>query len=272
VLLAGVALAAAGSAAADFWAGIGALLALGVFVALPWLAGRFRRQQADLVHAGVQRIAHLERERQFVVDRARLLERARIAADMHDALGHELALIALRAGALELASDMTPDNREAAEKLRASAVAATDRLRHTVNRLRTAPDPMFDQSIDALVDRARDAGMTVRLHRAADLVTGAASTDRAVHRVMQEALTNAARHAPGTDVDIRLERTGDTITVTVRNPVDQPPQRPEPGTGIVGLREYVGTIGGTLRAEVADGAFTVTARLPAAARAGAEWR
>jgi len=272
VLLAAVALPAAGYAVADLSAGVGALLALGVFVTLPWLAGRFRRQQADLVKAGEERVAHLERERKFVADRARLLERARIAADMHDALGHELALIALQAGALELASDTTDGNREAAAKLRASAVVATDRLRHTVNRLRTAPDPMFDQSLDALVDRARDAGMNVRLHRLGDRVTGSAPTDRAVHRVVQEALTNAARHAPGADVDIRVELTGDTITVTVRNPVDQPPQRPEPGTGIVALRDYVGMVGGTLRAHAGEDAFTVTAHLPAAPAAGAERR
>ncbi|MEK8107283.1 histidine kinase dimerization/phosphoacceptor domain-containing protein [Micromonospora sp. M12] len=105
---------------------------------LPWLAGRFRRQQADLVRAGAERVTHLERERQFVADHARLRERAQIAADMHDALGHELALIALRAGALELAPDTTESSREAAAKLRESAVIATDRLRHTVNRLRTA--------------------------------------------------------------------------------------------------------------------------------------
>jgi signal transduction histidine kinase len=272
MLLAAVALSAAGYAVADPWAGIGALLALGIFVTLPWLAGRFRRQQADLVRAGTERVAHLERERQFVTDRARLLERARIAADMHDALGHELALIALRAGALELAPDMTERNREVAAELRGSAVVAADRLRHTVTGLRTAPDPMIDHSLDALVGRARNAGMTVHLHRATDPVTGPAHTDRAVHRVVREALTNAARHAPGTDVDIRLERNGDTITVTVRNPVEQPPQRPEPGTGIAGVREYIAMIGGTLHAEVEQGAFTVTAHLPAAADAGDERR
>lgn len=272
LLLAAVALPAAGYTVVDPAAGIGALLAVGVFATLPWLAGRFRRQQAALVEAGAERVAHLERERQFVADRARLLERARIAADMHDALGHELALIALRAGALELAPDMTEGNREAAAQLRASAVVTADRLRHTVTGMRTAPDPMAGQSLDALVDRARDAGMTVRLQRVAGLGTDSAPTDRAVHRVVQEALTNAARHAPGTDVDIRLEQTGDTITVTVRNPVGQPSQRSAAGTGIAGLRDYLATIGGTLRAEAEEGAFTVTAHLPAAAETGAVQR
>jgi signal transduction histidine kinase len=93
-----------------------------------------------------------------------------------------------------------------------------------------------------------------------------------VHRVVQEALTNAARHAPGTDVDIRLEQSGDTITVIVRNPVGQPSQRSAAGTGIAGLRDYLTTIGGTLHAEAAEGAFTVTAHLPAPAETGAVQR
>jgi signal transduction histidine kinase len=267
-LLCAAALCAAGFMVLDVSTGVGALLALGIFVTLPWLAGRFRRQQADLVRAGTQRVAHLERERQFVADRARLLERARIATDMHDALGHELALIALRAGALELASDMTARNREAAAQLRASAVTATDRLRHTVSRLRTGPEPAFDDTLDALVERARDAGMTVRLHVAPE----GAPADGAVHRVVREALTNAARHAPGAEVDIRVERSDGTVAVTVRNPVTQQPPGSGTGTGLTGLREHVEAIGGTLRADAGDGAFTVTACLPAAVGTGVEAR
>lgn len=264
-LLAAVAAATAGCAVVDLPAAVGALLVLGVFVTLPWLAGRFRRQQAALVRAGAEQVRHLEREQQFVADHARLLERARIAADMHDALGHDLALIALRAGALELAPEMTGANREAAAELRVSAVAAADRLRHTVTGLRTAPDPAYEISLDALVDRARDAGMPVRLHRAA----GVGLTDRAVHRVVQEALTNAARHAPGAEVDIRLDRTGDSVTVTVCNPIEGPPASSGAGSGIAGLRDYLGRVGGTLRVDATPGTFTLTARLPAAGTTGA---
>ncbi|MCI4061161.1 histidine kinase [Micromonospora sp. R77] len=271
VLLAAVALPAAGYAVIDVSAGAGALLALGVFVTLPWLAGRFRRQQADLVRAGRERVAHLERERQFVADRARLRERARFAADMHDAIGHELALIALRAGALELGPDVTEADRETAAQLRASAVAATDRLRRTVHQLRTTSDPAVDQSVDALVRRARAAGMTVHLRSTVDGVT-APTTDRAVYRVVQEALTNAARHAPGADVDVRIEPVGDTIAVTVRNPVARPPAPAGTGTGIATLREHVELIGGTVHAHAGEGAFTVTAHLPAAPATGVERR
>jgi signal transduction histidine kinase len=240
--------------------GLGALTALAVFMVLPWLAGGFRRQQAELVRAGAQRVAQLERERAYVAEQVRLRERARIAADMHDSLGHELALIALRAGALELAPDLTERHRDAATKLRCSAITATDRLRHTIGLLR-ADTP--DESLEALVARIQDAGLTVHLHRH-DPRPASTHTDRAVHRVVQEALTNAARHAPGADADVRVEQVGDTLVVTVRNPITEPQRPPESGTGtgIAGLRDHVTLIGGTLRAGAENGVFTVTARLP----------
>ncbi|WP_219471405.1 sensor histidine kinase [Nonomuraea rhizosphaerae] len=118
------------------WDGVGALCALGIFAVLPWLTGRFRRQQAELIEAGRQRVRQLEREQSYLAERVTLQERGRIAEEVHDSLGHELALIALRAGALELAADMSERNREAAAQLRISAVTATDRLRHTIGLLR----------------------------------------------------------------------------------------------------------------------------------------
>ena len=272
LLLAGAAASAAACAARTPSDGAGALVALGLFVTLPWLAGRFRHQQAGLIRAGTERVAQLEREQVFVAEQARLRERARIASDMHDALGHDLALIALRAGALELAGDLTESNRDAAAGLRAAAVAATDRLRHTVRLLRSddagrTPGPA--ESLDALVDRARDAGMTVRLHGGEATSPGAA--DQAVHRVVQEALTNAARHAPGAEVEVRVERTGEAVTVTVHNLIThgRPPPRSSGGTGIAGLRRHLSSLGGTLHAHTTHDAFMITARLPSRPPTGA---
>ena len=272
LLLAGAAASAAACAARTLPDGAGALVALGLFVTLPWLAGRFRHQQAGLIRAGTQRVAQLEREQVFVAEQARLRERARIASDMHDALGHDLALIALRAGALELAGDLTESNRDAAAGLRASAVAATDRLRHTVRLLRSEDagrTQLPAESLDALLDRARDAGMTVRLHGSEATSPGAA--DQAVHRVVQEALTNAARHAPGAEVEVRVERTGDALTVTVHNLIThgRPLPRSSGGTGIAGLRRHVSSLGGTLHAHTTHEAFTITARLPSRQPTGA---
>ncbi|MFF4774158.1 sensor histidine kinase [Microtetraspora fusca] len=259
----------------DFWDGVGALMALGLFVVLPWLAGRFRRQQAELVLAGRERVARLEREQELIAERARLRERARIAADMHDSLGHELALIALRAGALELAADMTEPNREAVAQLRASAVTAADRLRRTVGVLREpgaapadvtgsrTPTEPPDETVEALVDRARDAGMTVEFRYDGERAALPPLVDRAVHRVVQESLTNAARHAPGADVLVHVERSARAVAVTVRNSAARDEPGPSGGgSGLAGLRERVRLLGGTLRAGPHEDGFAVRARFP----------
>ncbi len=249
-------------AAVRVWEGVGALASLGLCVVLPWLAGLFRRQQAELIALGRERIVQLERAQELVAERARLRERARIAADMHDSLGHELALIALRAGALELTAD-SESTRQAAVGLRESAVTATDRLRHTVGVLRegaTASVEPPDETVESLVERAAGAGLRVDLTRTGDSTPLPPLADRAVHRVVQEALTNAARHAPGAPVAVRVALTADEVLVTVSNPVDTTPEGG--GSGLAGLAERVRLLGGALRAGAGDGRFTVAARLP----------
>ncbi|MER6993686.1 histidine kinase [Saccharopolyspora hirsuta] len=244
---------------------VGLLGLLAVFVGLPWLAGRFRRQQAELIESGKERVAQLEREQEFIAERARLRERARIASDMHDSLGNDLALIALRAGSLELAADMTEPNRQAAAELRATAVQATDRLRHTIGLLREKTSQSLeppDEPVEALVDRARSAGMDVVLRRSGEPSAIPSTVDRAVHRVVQEALTNAARYARGSQVTVRIDQLPEEIEVVVHNTAaDAEPMVTGSGSGLLALAERVELLGGTFHTEPEDG-FTVTARLP----------
>lgn len=235
--------------------GTSALLILGVMVVLPWLAGRYRRQQALLIVAERERVRQLEREREHVAERARLHERGRVAAELHDSLGHELALIALRAGALELSPELTAKHREAAGEMRASAVTATDRLRQVLEMLRDRDDV---PPVAEIVARARDAGMTVDLDGAAPMPE---LVDRAVRRVVREALTNAARHAPGAPVRITLAVTSYRVTVRVSNPAHAPTGK---GSGLVGLKERLRLLGGQLETTFADGRFELTAMVPVA--------
>ncbi|MFY1689256.1 histidine kinase [Plantactinospora sp. WMMB782] len=114
----------------------GALVYAGLF---PWLVGRYRRQQRALVAAGWERAEQLEREQRMLAREVRLRERARIAEDMHDSLGHELSLLALRAGALELLPDLDERTRAAAGQLRAGAATATGQLRDIIDVLRDDP-------------------------------------------------------------------------------------------------------------------------------------
>ncbi|MEV8478852.1 histidine kinase [Streptomyces sp. NPDC051173] len=251
---------------------IGTLLFGAVF---PWLVGRYRRQDRELVAAGWSRAAQLEREQVIVADRARLRERARIAQDMHDSLGHELSLIALRAGALQVAPGLDAEQRAAAADLRGAAADATDRLRDIIGILRdpttpqAAPVPPLapaDETIPALVQRAAASGMTVSL-RCDGPAAVPPMVERAAHRVVQEALTNAAKHAPGAEVTVTVEHAAVATAVTVANgpaPAAHTPPRTVPGggTGLLGLRERAALADGNLSAGPCDGGFRVRAHLP----------
>ena len=246
-----------------FWESVSAGMSLAMVVALPWLIGRSRRQQAELVQAGRREVEQLKRERAHLSERAGARERARIATDVHDSLGHDLALIALRAGALELSPGLTADVRRAAEELRDSAVKATDRLRETIGMLREDAVPVapHDDSVAELVEQARAAGMDVRL--AAEDLQLAPLVDRAVHRVVREALTNAARHAPGARTTVHIGRVGAVLSVEVSSTGGTAaPTGTGSGSGLLELDERVRLLGGEFSARPHGDGFTVTARLP----------
>ncbi|WP_244989929.1 sensor histidine kinase [Saccharothrix coeruleofusca] len=226
-------------------------LVVALAVALPWLVGRSARQQADLAAAAVER-EHLR-------------ERTLIAHDVHDTLGHELSLLALRAGALELAPDLAEHHRAAVADLRVAAATATERLADLVTVLRQGePVPLHPASEDvrALVDRVARAGVVATLDW-----TGPAElpplTGLTAHRVVREALTNATKHAPGAAVRVRVANTGNATTVAVTNAV-RPGARRGAGAraGLTALRERVRLVGGTFEVDQDDGAFRVTATLP----------
>ncbi|MEU8008482.1 sensor histidine kinase [Micromonospora parva] len=258
-----------GTGAATWFLLASVLLFAAVF---PWLVGRYRRQQQELTDAGRRHVDALTREQRGAAERIRLRERARIAGEMHDSLGHDLSLIALRAAALEVASDLDDRHRAAAGELRASVSAATERLHEIIGVLREEAGASLrpsGESVADLVDGAREAGMAVRLDAAPVVADLPAMTGHAAHRIVREALTNAARYAPGAPVDVRFTRDGDRIEVTVVN--DAPPAGPLPappsqGSGLLALAERVRLAGGTLDAgHRADGGFAVRAVLPATA-------
>lgn len=256
-------------------------------VLVPWAVGQYVYQHGELVRAGWELAERLEREQDRAVGQARLRERARIASDMHDSLGHDLSLVAVQAGALE-ASATDPGQRTAAARLREAAATATDRLHEVVTMLRddaepaprdAPPDPAATgvDTIAALVQRAAASGMRVTLvpgpEQGGEPGAGpsegiAAATARAAHRVVQESLTNAAKHAPGAAVRVALTNDAaaddDVLVVTVTN--EAPPRRPDgdgTGYGLIGLDERVRVAGGSLAAgPTPDGGFAVTARLP----------
>lgn len=261
--------------AGDLWAWPTMLLTLLTGVLLPWLVGRYRRQYADLMAAGWRLAERMEHEQQAVADRTRIRERARIAGDMHDSLGHDLTLIAVRAGVLEVDPTLDARQQAAVGELREAAGAATERLREIIGVLRAddevPPRAPSEESAEAVVERARASGVEVTLERSGATEQLPPMVALAVHRVLQESLTNAAKHAPGAAVRARLARDGDTLSLTVANgpaTAGRLPAVASGGSGLVGLDERVRLAGGTLRAgPTDDGGFEVTAALSAAGAA-----
>jgi signal transduction histidine kinase len=243
-----------------------ALVAILVFAGLsPWLLGRYVRLRGELARTGWRRAEEMESRQRLVADQARLRERARIAGDMHDSLGHELSLIAIRAAALEVAGGLGDDQRGAATQLRTSAAAATERLREIIGVLRedAAPVEPVQGDLGELIARARASGLLIE--STVDCAQAPPMVACAAHRVVQEALTNVAKHAPGAAVTVRVAGDGERTEVRVVNA--PPPAGPLPGAasghrGLIGLRERVRLVGGTLQAGPAGGGFAVTATLP----------
>lgn len=217
------------------------LIVVALAVALPWVLGRVAGQQAALAAAEVE-AAHLR-------------ERTRIAHEVHDTLGHELSLLALQAGALEM--NLPAEHQAAAAQLRVTASGATERLAGLVFLLRDG-DPPAAADLRDLVDRAVAAGLRVEF-----TVEGRvpSSVERTVHRVVQEALTNAAKHAPKSVVSLRVTSHEGSTVVEASNGTGL--RRGAGGRlGLIALRERVRLAGGTLRASRGDGRFELVATLP----------
>ncbi|MER5264966.1 histidine kinase [Actinosynnema sp. NPDC002837] len=250
---------------------VGGLVVFGVF---PWLVGRYRRQQVRLVESGWERAARLAERQRFVAEQARLRERARIAHDMHDSLGHQLGLAALTAGSLEVAADLDERHRARATAVRESIAVAAEQLCDIIDLLRDEDDPASTtpggERIGDLVARAAAAGVAVDLAVDGDVEDLEPLRYRAAYRTVQEAITNATKHAPGAEVSVRLHGSDDETRVVVTNGPPAGPVPPAPargGRGLPGLRERVRLAGGTLRAGPHGGGYRVVVRLPGAQRA-----
>jgi signal transduction histidine kinase len=191
---------------------------------------------------------------------ARLAERTRIAREMHDVMAHRISLLALHAGALEVAPDLSPAQvRESAALLRSTAHQALEELRDVIGVLRedpTAPTPITPQpalgDIPRLVEETRRAGAKIDFEMRvehADMAPGTLGRD--AYRIVQEALTNVGKHARGTQVRVRVAGAPERgLHVSVRNPLalgaHAGPPIPGSGTGLLGLAERVTLAGGVL--------------------------
>lgn len=227
-----------------------------------------------LIRARRQLVWSLRLRADNAAEEARRLERERIAREMHDVLAHRISILSLHAGALEFRPDAPPEDiAKAAAAIRGSAHQALQDLREVIGVLRQAgddPDPERPQptlaDLPGLVSESREAGMEVRLRLA--VPDGAPEgLGRNAYRIVQEALTNARKHAPGAPVSVALSGApGDGLTITVRNRVSAPQGIPGAGAGLIGLAERASLAGGRLsHGRVPGGDFELEAWLPWAA-------
>ena len=239
-----------------------AIVAFGLFI-------RTRRQSLR------ERARHAIAEQHLLVEQARLAERTLIAREMHDVLAHRISLLSLHAGALEFRPDAPPEEiARAAAVVRASARHALEDLRAVIGVLRDSSgneDPQPPQptltALPGLLEESRAAGM--RLHSEVRLASPAPDAmGRDALRIVQEALTNARKHATASAVDLVVEGApGEGLTIEVRNraPVlaGVGPDLPGSGTGLVGLTERATLSGGHLEHGYDDdGDFRLHAWLP----------
>jgi signal transduction histidine kinase len=236
-----------------------------VFLGLvPLLIGAVVRQR----RSGQRQLA--EQELRHSGERALLEERQRIARELHDVVAHHMSVIAIQAEAAPYKmADPPPELVESFGDIRASALAGLTELRRVLGVLRTggqdkAPQPGLAE-LGTLLDSARGGGVSVTVTSTGSPVTLPEGVDLSAYRIVQEALSNAMRHAPGSHVQVHVGYYPDGLALEVRNDVARrrPSHHVGGGHGIIGMRERAAMLGGSLAAgPTEDGGFQVLAVLP----------
>ncbi|MEV7991266.1 histidine kinase [Streptomyces sp. NPDC086077] len=194
-------------------------------------------------------------------------ERAQLAREMHDVVSHQVSLIAVRAGALQVGTT-DPDVKEAAATIRRLSAQTLDELRHMVTVLRASggrPTELTPQPVLTDLQKLADnCGIETELKT--DLPEDLSPTvQRAIYRTVQEALTNTRKHAPGATARIDLCRTNGRVRVRVTNTAPTRPALPLPSAhhGLIGLRQRTELLGGTMTSgPTSDGGYEICVVLP----------
>jgi signal transduction histidine kinase len=248
------------------------ITAAALAIAVSW--GLFVRARRELVWSLRDRAARAEAEQALRAEQARAAERSRIAREMHDVLAHRISLLALHAGGLEVSAGLpSAQVQQTGALLRTIARQALEELRDVIGVLREGPggdrEPLRPQptlaDLPRLVQERRAAGAAIDC----EITTGGDAPDavgRDAYRIVQEALTNVAKHADRAATRVRVAGAagaGLTVSVASRLPAGVGgPALPGAGTGLIGLEERVMLAGGRLAHGPRDGEFVVEAVLP----------
>ncbi|UUU36640.1 histidine kinase [Streptomyces sp. CA-210063] len=236
--------------------------------AAPVLLGQLLQARRDLSRRLVEIEEAKEHERALHAQAVLARERAQLAREMHDVVSHQVSLIAVQAGALQVAAKDT-DSREAARTIRSLSADTLDELRTMVMLLRASGGAATELTPQpTLADLRRlveSSGIEVQLTGQLPDAAGTPA-QRTLYRTVQESLTNVRKHAPGAKAEVALWHDGDQVGVTVTNGPPTQPSLPLPGgrQGLVGLKERADLLGGTFEAgPTGDGGYRVRMRIPA---------
>ncbi|WP_240134419.1 sensor histidine kinase [Streptomyces sp. MUM 178J] len=239
--------------------------ALALLVVTVWHVRRDARQEV----AAQQTVTAVERDRRTLLE-----ERTTIARELHDVVAHHMSVVAIQAEAAPYRVENPPPELEQAfATIRENAVAALTELRRVLGVVRAedyqapdAPQPVLDD-VDGLLSNVRDAGLEVE-----KTVTGAVrelpqGVELSAYRIIQEALSNTLRHAPGATAKVEISYVLGGLGLRIVNTAPQGLVKPSPGAGhgITGMRERVTMLNGEMTAEPArGGGYEVTAFIPVA--------
>ncbi|MFF0374052.1 sensor histidine kinase [Actinoplanes missouriensis] len=235
--------------------------------AVPVLLGQLVQTRHELKRRLVEIEDAKEHERVLHAQAILAQERAQLAREMHDVVSHQVSLIAVQAGALQVAAG-DAGTREAARTIRSLSVGTLDELRTMVTLLRSSGDDTTDlapqPTLADLRNLVSSSGIEVKLSGELPLAVGTPA-QRALYRTVQEALTNVRKHAPGASATVELWHDGKCVGVTVTNTAPSRPSLPLPGArqGLVGLQERADILHGSfMSGPTEDGGFQVRMKLP----------
>ncbi|OBA74546.1 hypothetical protein A5641_27605 [Mycobacterium sp. 1554424.7] len=254
------------SALSITWAGLYAV----TFAVAPILLGLLIRGRTDL-SGQLGEIERVRRhEERLLIERALARQRADLAREMHDVVSHQVSLIAVQAGALQVTA-RDPAIAQTASMIRGLSVQTLDELRQMVGVLRAAGSNHADVAspprIEDIAQLVATSGVRAVISTRSDgAIVPSPAVQQAVYRAVQEGLTNITKHAPGATakVELEIDRRHVTLTLTNSRPDRPPNQLPGAQHGLLGLRERAEILGGTLRAgPLSDGGYELTMTLPA---------
>lgn len=249
-----------------------------IMVAFAAAAGDATRSRREYIEAVTERAERAEQTREAEARRRVTEERLRIARDLHDAVAHQIAVISLNAGVATSAIDERPEKARAAlVSIRSAARTVLGEIGDLLEVLRnddsldqhsSSPQPGLDR-LDELIAQFRDVGLTANVRTEGDLAAVTGTTALVAYRVVQEALTNAHKHGADHRAHVLITVTEDHASIVVTNPVPTSkdaraaaPDTRSNGHGLLGLRERVASVRGTVTTGPAPGGYRVSVLLP----------